>query len=100
MLELNYPTVIGLHICDVLLTILASVDKLLPGDGKLLFPSAVPFSFVLPPGVTGASSLVSPVPHPDFSALCDHRMTASRTLAAKIGLSLCALSIDDSKSHI
>jgi hypothetical protein len=99
MLEFNYPTVIGLHICDMLLAILTSVDDLLPGHGKLPFPSAVPFSFVLPPRVTGAASLVSPVPHPDFSTLCDHRMIASGTLAAKIGLSFFALSIDEGKSH-
>ena len=81
MLELDYPAVIGLYICDVLLAVLSVVYKLLPFARKLSFPSAVPFAFVLPPRVTGVTPLVSPVPNLDFSTLCNHRVTVKRTLA-------------------
>src|SRR6266853_3383375 len=81
VLELDYPTSICLHICDVLFTGFCLVDNLLPVDRKLSFPNAVPFCFLLPPRVAEAASLVSPMPNPDFSALGNHRVIASRTLA-------------------
>jgi len=75
------------------------MGKLLPSGRKLFFPRAVPFNFVLPPRVTGVTPFVSPVPNPRLSALCDHRVTASLARARKIGLSLSALFIDESKFH-
>src|SRR5262245_17314169 len=100
MLEFDHPATLGLHIRDVLHTVLSWMDNLLPADRKLSFPGAVPLGLVLPPRVTDATSLVSPVPNPNFSALSNHRVTATRTLARKIGLSLLALSMDASKFHI
>jgi len=81
VLEFNHPTITGLHVCDVSFTVFGVVNDFLPFIGKLVFPGAVPFCFVLPPRVAEAASLVSPMPHPDFSALGNHRMIASRTLA-------------------
>jgi hypothetical protein len=78
MLELDYPTTICLHVCDVLLTGFGVVDNLLPVDRKPVFPSAVPVCFVLPPRVAEASALVSPMPDLDFSALGNHRAIATR----------------------
>src|SRR5258706_8078156 len=100
MLQLNYPPLIGLYICDVFLSVIGLVDNLLPAFGKLSFPSAVPFGFVLPPRITGATSFVGPVPNFDLSALCNHRLIASWTLAGKIGLGLLALLIEECKFHI
>jgi hypothetical protein len=40
------------------------------------------------------------VPNFYFSAFCNHRLTASWTLAGKIGLGLLALPIEESKFHI
>jgi len=100
VLELDYPTSICLHICDVLFTGFCLVDNLLPVDRKLSFPNAVPFRFLLPPRVAEAASLVSPMPNPDFSALGNHRVIANRTLAQKIGLSFLALSVDECEFHI
>lgn len=73
-------TLIGLHICDVLLTVFGLVDNFLPFDGKLAFPGTVPFGFILPPGVADAFALVSPVPDFDLSALCHHGGSAAGTL--------------------
>lgn len=68
MLELDEPTTICLHIRDVLLTGFGVVNNLLPSIGEFRLPFAVPFCFVYPPRVVGAvSSLVSPMPNPDFS---------------------------------
>jgi hypothetical protein len=78
MLELDYPTTLCLHVCDVLLTGFGVLDNLLPVVGKPVFPSAVPVCFVLPPRVAAAASLVSPMPAPDFSALGNHRAIAIR----------------------
>jgi hypothetical protein len=101
MLELNYPAALSLDIRNVLDAVLGVVDNLLPLVGKLSFPRAVPFRFVLTPRVAKTRSQVSPMPNPDFSALCNHRTAAARTLAAgQIGLSFLALLIDDSKFHI
>ena len=80
MLELDHPTMSGSYIRDVLLPVFAWMDNLLPVDGELSLPIAVPFGFVLPPKVTEAPSSVSPVPSPDFSAFWNHRITARRTL--------------------
>ncbi len=97
MLKFNYPPLIGLYICYVFLSVIGLVDNFLPAVGKLSFPSAVPFGFVLPPGIACATSFVGPVPDFDFSALWNHRLTASWTVAEQIGLRLFALSFDDSK---
>lgn len=100
MLKLDYPPLIGLNICNVFLSVIGLEDNLLPAFGKPSFPSAVPFGFVLPPGITSAPSFVGPVPDIDFSALCNHRLIASWTLAGKIGLGLLALSVYESKFHV
>ena len=100
MLELDYPTTICLHVCDVPLTGFCWVDNLLPVGGKLSFPSAVPFCFVLPPRVAEAASLVSPMPNPLFSALGHHWVIAKQTLARKAGLRFSALSVDVCEFHI
>ena len=61
MLELEYPTLIGLYIRDVLLTVIVSVYNLLPVVWKLSFPSTVPFGFVFPPRVTGPIPSMRPM---------------------------------------
>lgn len=99
MLKLNYPPLIGFHICDVFVSAITLVDNLLPTIGKLSFPSSVPFGFVLPPRITSTSSLMGSVPDLDFSALCDHGLIASWTLATKTRLGLLALPIDEGKFH-
>ena len=81
MLELNHPATVSFNICDVLLSALGMMDNFLPVVGKERFPSAMPFSLVLPPGVTGAAHLVSPMPNLDLAALRDHWMIASWAVA-------------------
>ena len=68
-------------IASTFITVLGSMNNLLPTDRKLSFASAVPFGSVLPPMITDAISLMSPVPNPYLAALFDHRVTASRTHA-------------------
>src|SRR6185295_18780128 len=58
VLELNHPTTIGLHVCDVSFTVSGRVDDLLPISGELVFPSAVPFRFILPPRIARPMPLV------------------------------------------
>jgi len=57
------------------------VDNFLALSGKLVFPNAVPFRFILPPRIAKPMPLVSPVPNTNFSALCNHGCSAARTLA-------------------
>src|SRR5437762_188016 len=75
------------------------VDNFLALSGKLVFPSAVPFRFILPPRIAKPTSFVSPVPNASFSALGDHVASAEATLARKIGLSFLAFSVYESKFH-
>jgi hypothetical protein len=81
VLEFNYPTIIGLHVCDVPFTVFGMVDNLLPISGKLFLPLAVPFRFILPPRIAKATPSMSPVPSVDFSAPCNHVPSAAGTLA-------------------
>lgn len=81
MLELDYPTTICLHVCDVSFTVSGKVDEFLPISGKLVFPSAVPLRFILPPRIAKPMPFVSPVPNANFSALCNHGSSAAITLA-------------------
>lgn len=81
MLELDHPAVIGLYIRYVFLAAIGLVDDLLPAFRKLSFPRAMPLGFVFPPWITSATSLVGPVPYVDFTALCNHRLSANRTRA-------------------
>jgi len=57
------------------------VDNFLALSGKLVFPSAVPLRFILPPRIAQPMPFVSPVPKANFSALCNHGSSAARTLA-------------------
>lgn len=100
MLKFDYPAVIGLYICDVLLAILGLVDNLLPIDREFILPRLVPFGFVFPPGVTHATSMMSPVPILDFATFRHHRTIASRADACKAGLGLSPLSVHDSNFHV
>ena len=62
VLKLNCPAICGLHVCDVSLTVVGVLDNLLPIFGKLILPVAVPWGFILPPRITIAGRLMSPVP--------------------------------------
>jgi hypothetical protein len=93
VLELNYPTIRGLHICDVSFPIFGVVNDFLPISRKVILPCTVPRCLVLPPRIAELLSLVSPVRKPDLSALRDHRVAAARTLPRKTGLSLLTFSI-------
>jgi len=90
VLELNHPTITGLHVCDVSFTVSGKVDDLLPVSGKLVFQAgAIPFHS--PPRIAKATPFVSQCqsrtsPHLAIIGL------PRRTLAGKIGLSLLALS--------
>ena len=69
VLELYHPTIMSLHVCDVSVAFLGRVDDLLPIGGKLVFPSAVPVRFILPPPIASARPwFVSPVRTSDVSA--------------------------------
>jgi hypothetical protein len=83
----------------VFLSGIGSVNNLMPAFRKIIFPSAMPFGFVLPPKITSATTFVGPVPHLDFSALCYQRLIASWALTGKIWLGLFALPIDECKFH-
>jgi hypothetical protein len=61
VLKLYGPVIIGLHVCDVSLTIFGKVDNLLPINRKLTFPIAVPICFILPLRIAMATSPMSPV---------------------------------------
>jgi hypothetical protein len=52
MLELNYPSMLGLNICDVFCSVVGWVNNFLPSIGEFLLACAVPFAFVLTPRVT------------------------------------------------
>ena len=95
----RYPAPLGLHVCDVSFAVFGMVDNFLALSGKLVFPSAVPFRFILPPRIAKPTSFVSPVPNASFSALGNHGTSAETTLARKIGLSFLALSVYESKFH-
>src|SRR6267154_2799091 len=95
MLEFDYPPMLGLNVCNVLGAVVGVVNNFLPSIGEFRLPFAVPFCFVFPPRVAAATSLVSPMPNPFFSALGNHRVIANRTLAGKFGPSFLALSIDE-----
>jgi len=69
------------HVCDVSFTVVGSVDDLLPINAKLVFPSAMPFRFILPPRIAQPMSFVSPVPNASFSALGNHGTSAETTFA-------------------
>src|SRR5437867_5737691 len=96
----RYPAPLGLHVCDVSFAVFGMVDNFLALSGKLVFPSAVPFRFILPPRIAKPTSFVSPVPNASFSALGNHGTSAETTLARKIGLSFLALSVYESKFHV
>lgn len=100
MLEFDYPPMLGPNVCDVLRAVVGVVNNFLPSNSEFRLPFAVPFRFVLPPVVAEAPSLVSPMPNLDFSALGNHRVTASLTLTRKTGLSFLALSIDEREFHV
>ena len=92
---------LGLDICNVLGAVGGLVNNFLPSIREFRLPFEVPFCFVFPPRVVaGATSLVSPMPNPDFSAPGDHRVIANWTLACKIGASFLALPIDEREFHI
>ena len=80
MLEFEHPTLIGLHICYVLLAVFGTVDDLLPIVREVPFPSAVPLGFVFPPWITGSFPFVSPMPYPFFfwAAFGNHFRYATR----------------------
>ena len=58
MLELDHPPLICRYIPYMFLSTIGWMDNLLPGFGKLSFPSSVPFGFVFPPRITGATSFM------------------------------------------
>lgn len=53
--------------------------------GKMLFPCAVPRTFIFPPGIARGASFVCPVVHPFFPTLRYHRMV-EKALPRKSGL--------------
>lgn len=60
VLELNHPTLMGLHVCDVSFTVLGMVDDLLPISGKVVLPSAVATPFHFPTTDRKADGLCEP----------------------------------------
>jgi hypothetical protein len=99
MLELDRPAAICRHVRDVSFTVLSMADDFLPGSGKLVLPSTVPQSFILPPRIAKTTPFVRPVPDSDFSALGNHRLSAAETLTQKMGLSFLALSVNAREFH-
>ena len=70
MLKLNHKAMRGPNISDVLFPGLPIVlDKLLAFGRKVVFPSAVPLSFLFSPGITIPYSPVRPVGN-----LCAYRI--------------------------
>jgi hypothetical protein len=101
MLEFDYPPMLGINICNVLGAVAGMMNNFLPSIGEFRLPFEVSLCFVFPPRVAaGATSLVSPMPNPDFSAPGNHRVIANRTLARKIGLSFLALPVDEREFHL
>jgi hypothetical protein len=99
MLKLQYPTMMGLHIGDMPLTVLRMLQDFLPLCGKQVLPGPMPRGFILPPGIAEAISLMSPVPHAEFSALRHQQRSAARAFTGKMRLRLLALTVDHGKSH-
>ena len=99
MLELDYPTMIGLHICNVLFSVLGLVDKFPPLAGELVLPIAVPFGLGFPPDVAVTSFKMSPMPDPDISTSRHHSRTAKWTFARKTRFGFSALSVNECKFH-
>jgi hypothetical protein len=94
VLELDHPTTLGLHICDVPLAV-SVADDFLPMIRKLVLPGAVPLRLVLPPRIANVTALVGPVSISDFSPLPNHRLSAARALARKAAFSFLALTVDE-----
>jgi hypothetical protein len=100
VLELDYPTTICPHICNVLGAVVGVANNFLPRLGEFRLPFAVPFCFGFPPRVAVVTSRVSPMPNPDFSALGNQRVIASLALACKIRPGFLALPLDEREFHI
>ena len=81
MLELDYPTMIGLHICNMFLSVLGLVVNFPPLAGELVLPIAVPFGLGFPPEVAVTSAKMGPMPDPDISTFRHHSGTANWTFA-------------------
>jgi len=81
VLELNHPTITGLHVCNVLLAVFGMVDDLSAINGKLVLPIAVPIRFMPLPRIAMPTPFVSPVPDANFSALSNRGSSAEWTLA-------------------
>ena len=99
MLELDYPTMIGLHVCNVLFPVLGLVGNFLPLAGELVLPIAVPFSLGLPPEVAVTFSKMGPMPDPYISTFRHHSGTATWTFPGKAQRRFSALSINECKFH-
>jgi hypothetical protein len=99
MLKLDYAAVTCLHICDVPLAVLRSLNDFLPLGWKLVLPSPVPFGFWLPPVIAMTNSTMRPMPYSAFSALWHHRGSAPRTLADKARLRFTAQTFNECKFH-
>ncbi|OGR53354.1 MAG: hypothetical protein A2049_08055 [Elusimicrobia bacterium GWA2_62_23] len=100
MLKLKHPPLICFYVSNMFFSVMALVNNLLPLRGKMSFPGAMPFSFILPPRITRAPPLMGPVPNPDFPALCQHWMPAGRAGSKKIWLSFLTLFIYKGEFHI
>ena len=99
MLELDHPVMIRFYIGDVLLSSSRFVHDFLPMTGEIVFPSAVPFCFVLPPMVTVPPASVCPMPTLDVATFGDHPLTACRAVTLKGRLRFFALLIHEGKFH-
>jgi hypothetical protein len=99
VLELEYPSIAGPYVGDVLLSVIREVHNLLPRDRELTLPAAMPLRFGFPPRVALKLAFVSPVPHTKAAALCDHGALAHRTGGREAGLRFLSFSIDEGELH-
>jgi hypothetical protein len=71
------------------------VDNFLPGFGKVIFPSAMPFCLRFPPLVAGTGFQMCPMPDSVLPALCDHYVTAKTAFTPEASLSCSTFSFND-----
>ena len=102
MLELDYKTMFGTHVCNMQFTgLLIRQKDFLPFSREFVFPVAVPLRFRLPPAVAHLRITMRPMVYFLRSAFGNNRRTATWTYrTVKVGCSFYEFIIDSGKTHI
>ena len=101
MLKLNHKAMRGTNICDVLFPGLPIVlDKLLAFGREVVFPRAVPVSFLFGSGITIPHSPVRPVEDSVSATFGNDLAVATATRRSPAGVGFNTLTACKCKSHL